>query len=380
MIAPVQSHNGRPQVADSAELQAPSAVRRLAIVGAVTGQAVDGIRDHTRLLEAHLAGRGIEVDVHLRRWGGGWTAERRPQLAAYDAVVLQYNPFLYGRWGVAPWLPVLLGRARLSHTRPVTAVIVHEPYVPMTDARSVLMGAWQRAQLRGVALSADVMLCSTEAWVSLLDGWRPRRRVTHLPVPSNLPDMRGCREEARRAIGAGDDDLVLATFGTDHPSHLQDPVERALEAVAPGRSGRVFLTELGARTPRSIGGAAVTVRSPGRQAAGELARELSAADIFLAPFIDGVSTRRGTMMAALQHGLPIVGTRGSRIDSALAGTDGALRLVPVGRPDLFAGAVAELAQQPSERLRMARAARSLYERWFDWPVLTAHLTLELGVR
>ncbi len=285
-------------------------MRRLAIVGAVTGQAVDGIRDHTRLLEAHLAGRGIEVDVHLRRWGGGWTAERRPQLAAYDAVVLQYNPFLYGRWGVAPWLPVLLGRARLSHTRPVTAVIVHEPYVPMTDARSVLMGAWQRAQLRGVALSADVMLCSTEAWVSLLDGWRPRRRVTHLPVPSNLPDMRGCREEARRAIGAGDDDLVLATFGTDHPSHLQDPVERALEAVAPGRSGRVFLTELGARTPRSIGGAAVTVRSPGRQAAGELARELSAADIFLAPFIDGVSTRRGTMMAALQHGLPIVGTRG----------------------------------------------------------------------
>jgi glycosyltransferase involved in cell wall biosynthesis len=387
VIAPVQPHNARPPAGAAAEPPALTAVRRVAIVGALTDQVVDGIRDHTELLQAHLAAGGIEVDVHLRR-AGGWvvtraglsTAERHPALGDYDAVVLQYNPFLYGRWGVAPWLPVLLGRARMAHTRPVTAVIVHEPFVPMTDAKSVLMGAWQRAQLRALALSANVMLCSTEAWVSLLDGWRPRRRVIHLPVPSNLPDMRACRADARRAIGAGDGDLVLATFGTDHPSHLQDPVERALEAVAPDGSGRVFLTELGARTPRSVGGAGITVRSPGYQTSGELARELSAADIFLAPFIDGVSTRRGTMMAALQHGLPIVGTRGPAIDTALAGTEGALRLVPVGRPDLFAGAVAEVAQQPSERRRMAQAARSLYEQRFDWPVSARSLMVELGVR
>jgi glycosyltransferase involved in cell wall biosynthesis len=86
------------------------------------------------------------------------------------------------------------------------------------------------------------------------------------------------------------------------------------------------------------------------------------------------------MMAALQHGLPIVGTRGPAIDTALAGTEGALRLVPVGRPDLFAGAVAELAQQPSERRRMAQAARSLYEQRFDWPVSARSLMVELGVR
>jgi glycosyltransferase involved in cell wall biosynthesis len=388
VIAPVQPHNARPRVGGAAEPPALTALRRVAIVGAVTDQVVDGIRDHTELLRTHLAGSGIEVDVHVRRAGGGWvatraglsTAERTPTLGDYDAVVLQYNPFLYGRWGVAPWLPVLLGRARMAHTRPVTAVIVHEPFVPMTDAKSVLMGAWQRAQLRALALSANVVLCSTEAWVSLLDGWRPRRRVSHLPVPSNLPDMRACRADARRAIGAGDGDLVLATFGTDHPSHLQDPVERALQAVAPVGSGRVILIELGARTPRSIGGAPTMVRSPGYQTAGELARELSAADIFLAPFIDGVSTRRGTMRAALQHGLPIVGTRGPVIDSSLVDTEGTLRLVPAGRADLFARAVAELAQQPAERRRMAQAARSLYEQRFDWPVLARSLILELEVR
>jgi glycosyltransferase involved in cell wall biosynthesis len=86
------------------------------------------------------------------------------------------------------------------------------------------------------------------------------------------------------------------------------------------------------------------------------------------------------MMAALQHGVPIVGTRGPVIDSALVDSDGALRLVAAERADLFAGAVAELAQQPAERRRMAQAARSLYDRRFDWPVLVRSLMLELGVR
>ena len=94
----------------------------------------------------------------------------------------------------------------------------------------------------------------------------------------------------------------------------------------------------------------------------EIARRLAAADIF-SPLIDGVSTRRGTLMAALQHGLPIVGTAGPLTDSILLESGSALSLVAVGDRDGFADEVRRLADEAAERQSMRRAGRRLYERF-----------------
>ena len=79
-------------------------------------------------------------------------------------------------------------------------------------------------------------------------------------------------------------------------------------------------------------------------------------------------------MAALQHGLPIVGTDGELTDQVLRGSDRALRLVPVARKDLFVDAALRLASQRDERDALGRAGRQLYTEQFDWPV-TAHRLL-----
>ena len=62
--------------------------------------------------------------------------------------------------------------------------------------------------------------------------------------------------------------------------------------------------------------------------ADEVSRRLSAADLNLSAFIDGVSTRRGSLMAALQHGVASVGTRGYLTDQMLLNEDGSMARLP----------------------------------------------------
>jgi glycosyltransferase involved in cell wall biosynthesis len=145
------------------------------------------------------------------------------------------------------------------------------------------------------------------------------------------------------------------------------------------KAGTVLL-QLGAGAPEPEGlSEHVRLYRPGRLADEELASWLSAADVFLAPFVDGVSTRRGSMMAALQHAVPVVGTTGRLTDSVLAQASDALTLVSVDRPDLFADAAVQLAHSGDDAARRGRAGRSLYESTFDWPVVAGRLLQALGI-
>jgi glycosyltransferase involved in cell wall biosynthesis len=96
---------------------------------------------------------------------------------------------------------------------------------------------------------------------------------------------------------------------------------------------------------------------------------LAGSDIFLAPFADGVSTRRTTVMSALQHAIPVLGTDGHLTDRVLQQSSSALRLVPVRDRDGFAAEAMRLAQQGEERRALGDAGQLLYARSFDWPVV-----------
>jgi glycosyltransferase involved in cell wall biosynthesis len=292
---------------------------------------INAIREHSFRLAGALCGLGVPVNICLRRDDGRWYfadgESRRPPSrslplslrGADDQIVLiQYNPFMYGKWGFAPWLPADLLRLKPARRRLRVALMVHEPYVPMTGWKWLLMGAWQRVQLEAARLGVDTVFASTEAWTRMLCKRRPFRPAIHLPVGSNLPDRRNRRSDTRKHLELADDETVLATLSTGHAGRLSEHVVRAANALAAnGRS--VALLQLGAGAPDARG-LANSVRScrPGRLADQELASWLSAADMFLAPFVDGVSTRRGSMMAALQHALPVVGTTGRLTDTLLA--------------------------------------------------------------
>jgi glycosyltransferase involved in cell wall biosynthesis len=93
--------------------------------------------------------------------------------------------------------------------------------------------------------------------------------------------------------------------------------------------------------------------------------------VFVAPFVDGVSTRRTTLMAALQHGVAVVGTDGRLTDDILRASREALTLAPVGDRHQLEDAVRRLADDPGLRRSRGAAGRELYTSSFAWPVTAA---------
>ena len=221
---------------------------------------------------------------------------------------------MWGRWGFAPRLVADVATVRAHRRRPQLVLAVHEAYVPIHDARTLVMGVWQRFQLASLLLLVDRRFASIERWAAKLSRFRPTR---HLPSGSNLPDARGERQAVRSELGLGDA-VAVATLSTGHPSHLTAYVEASLARLAAEGVEVVFL-QLGAGSSEVAVPSGVRVIRPGLLPAERLGALLAAADVLLTPFDDGVSTRRGSFLAGLCEGVAVVGTEGELTDSMLLG-------------------------------------------------------------
>jgi glycosyltransferase involved in cell wall biosynthesis len=101
---------------------------------------------------------------------------------------------------------------------------------------------------------------------------------------------------------------------------------------------------------------------------------LAAMDLHLTPFIDGVSTRRGSFMAGLQHGVPGVTTLGVHSDQVLRRASGtAFVASPAGDAASFAAQSVALAADPALREAMRPAARKLYDEEFAFDRASSRL-------
>ena len=354
----------------------------IAIVTAASAKQADGIRDYSHgLLRQLREGDGLGVrlvelepdDIGRGRVRLFASGASNGALSDAEVCVIQYEPFSFGRWGFAPSLVADVVKARLSRRRPLIALFVHESYVSgRRNWRWVVMSVWQRLQLLALRAASDVQLCSIEAWARRLGRMPPWTPVHHLPVASNLPDARSARSEQRAALGVGADTVVLACFGMHHVGRLSGHVLAAAQAIeATGRS--VHLLDLGTGDPGREVRRGLTIHRLGFLPDDEAARMLAAADIFLAPYADGVSTRRTTTMAALQHGLPVVATHGPLTDQVLLDAAGALELAPVEDAAAFAERARALADDKDRRDAVGGAGRALYESQFDWPVVSRRL-------
>jgi glycosyltransferase involved in cell wall biosynthesis len=355
---------------------------RVALLAAHPGTEADGIWDYTRRLHATL--RDEELDATVFEWtdgaprgenGSGYVKTTASELEAMDVLILQYEPFSFGRRGFAPGLALFLARLRRRRPRPLIAVMFHETYVRMKNLRWALMGSWQRAQLLAIQAAADVQFCSIQRWSERLRKTSLGRPVHHLPVASNLPDARAHRSRVRRSLAADPNTIVLSCMGLRHPGRLQQEV--LASARAAGTVSRsVLLLDLGPGAPSTTPlDENVEMRATGYLPAEDLAGHIAASDVFLAPYMDGVSTRRTSVMAALQHGVPVVGTTGPLTDDALTRAR-ELLLVP---PEHLVAAVTYLVGEPESRAELGAAGRRLYGSAFDWPVLVQRLRDHLDV-
>ena len=364
---------------------------KLHIIAAALPPHLDGIGDYTACLAAEL-GRSAEVtllagvpdadsisgvcikaafsaeDPASVRQITRFVAEDRP-----DWVLLQYNPFMYGRWGLNLHLPEMMRGLRRAAPGTRLAVMVHEPFVPVITPQFAVMSTWQRWQLWRLGQVADIVFFSIEPWAERFRTWFPGKPLVHLPVGSNIPVMRISREEARARLGIPDDALVLGLFGTASAARLLDWVRDA--AVSLGQSHSPHLLYVGPDNEKvraAMGDVALIADGPASPE--EVSKRFAAMDIYLVPYSDGISTRRTTLMTALQHGVATVGTQGPLTDTRLKQEAGqAFLLADVADPKAFTAAVVTLAQDAEQRQQLGQAAQQLYEREFSWGKIASQL-------
>ena len=334
---------------------------------------VDAIDEYSRRLVEALCNHGVPTRYVAH---GLPSAHRR--IAHPRWLLLQYNPFSYGRWGIAPGLirEVLAFRRR---TGVPIAVSVHEAWVDSSDRgrppwRSSLMGAYQHAQLAVLLRLADVVMAATEGLARKVG-----HRAIHVPVGSNVSPLPISQSDARLSLGF-EDELIVTLFGRGHPSRALEYATAAIELLAQTRGPRALkVLNLGVDAPPARLSPDIGVVSRGHLTADDLSIHLRATDILLLPFTDGLSTRRTTLMAGLAHELPVVGLRGPGTDGVLADSREALTLTPIDDIDAFAYATLRLASDPERLRRAGRAAHELYATQFDWPVTARRVAAAMAL-
>ena len=95
-----------------------------------------------------------------------------------------------------------------------------------------------------------------------------------------------------------------------------------------------------------------------------LSLHLSACDVLLQPYPDGVTTRRTTIMAALAHGLATVTTTGE-LTEPLWSKSGAVALAPAHDSDAFVEAALEIMHSREKRAALGQNGREFYRTKFD---------------
>jgi glycosyltransferase involved in cell wall biosynthesis len=363
---------------------------RIDLVFPVLPPTLDGIGDHTARLAAALSRHDCTVRILTAQ--KSWTAipgvkvesvfgiaprrnvsALRASVAADppDLLVLQFEQFSYGRWGLNPFLPWTLKKIRRLLPRTRVGLMAHEDYIVPSDVRTAIMSVWQRAQLLALGRLSDLILFSIEQWVSTYRSWFPDTPVQHLPVGSNIPLCPMNRGEMRRTYGIGTDDFVVGLFGSMHPSRQFTPVRRALRRLREHISSTriLYIGKHGDKVRARIGGD-IPFQDAGPLPAADVSRCFSIMDLYLVPFRNGTSTRRGSFLTALQHGVPTVSTLGDETDRVLRNeNDRGCVLIPWKDVEGFAEAAVQLASDDGRRREMGERARDVYRLHFDWDQL-----------
>lgn len=436
------------------------AAQRVIRVCLVTGEYPPdegGVADYTRCLADALAASGAVVDVVTTRRGAGsadvatstlrrdaasnndddvpaaagrrlavhravpsWRWPALMQLRqvvrtlAPDIVHIQYQTAAFGMHPAINAAPRWLRR----FTPAKTVVTYHDLNVPYLFPKAGRVRMWVNLL---PARDSHLTIATNAADHAALTAWGRAWELALVPIGSNIVDQPPAgydRRAFRQAHGLRDDAAVLLYFGFLNASKGGRDLVNVLAALrAEGRDATLIM--LGGRTGASdptnaaylarfeadiaARGLAEAVHWTGHVAPPEVSAWLRAADVAVLPYADGASYRRGSLLAALTHGVPTVTTRPagdvggvdahpvSDEDVDLANDDDrqrhrpgplprlvdgvAARLVPPGDAPAMADAVRGILDDPALADRLRTGARAVAAH-FGWAAIAAeHLRL-----
>jgi glycosyltransferase involved in cell wall biosynthesis len=329
----------------------------------------------------------LQVLPVIRRWDFScWSRIRefiknsRPQILniQYQTAAYQMHPAV----NLLPW------RLSLSTNRPRVVVTFHDLKLPYLFPKAGPLRRWVTGTL---ARSCDAAIVTNAE--DRLEAERYRARNLHLfPIGSNIEPQAPPgydRDAWRERWDVQPSETLLCYFGFLNETKGGETLFRALARLVEGGEPVKLLMiggKVGSSDPTNVAylhkmesliselHLVNRVLWTGYVDGSEVSASFWAADICVMPYRDGVSFRRGTLMAALAHGMPIISTY-PQVAIPEIREDRNMALVPAGDVETLADKISKVAAMDSLRGRLARGAAEL-SRLFSWEAI-AESTLEL---
>ncbi len=359
-----------------------------------------GVGDYTHALGTALA--ALEIDVHVLTnrqagpvhlippgvdnvypevdsWGWGLANQVRALAQAIEAdiVHIQYQSAAYNLHPAVNLLPRGLRGSAWPHHVVTT---FHDLRVPYLFPKAGPL-RW-RANLELASQSDRAFVTNAEDHRRLSQIENLATRLVEIPIGANIRPMPPAgydRVTQRARWGVGPNDLLLCYFGFLNDSkggeELMLATARLAEAGLPVHLLMIG-GQLGSSDPTNAAylqrvqaliiaqGISDRVHWTGFTGEAEVSANLLASDIAVLPYRDGVSFRRGSLMAALAHGLPVVSTEPA-VPLPELRPDENMVLTPVQSPTGLAEGVAAVWHNPAVRRRLSRGAAEL-ANLFTW--------------
>src|SRR5579864_1951596 len=338
----------------------------------------DGVRDYCSQLSEGFARHGEHLDIVEMRWESqGWPKAilqlwRESRKWRGRWILFQYTALMWSRRGFPVGALATLWILKLHGTK--TCVVFHDiRYDQARGWKQRVRVAFQYRTMR-LALRWAVRCVLTVPAAQV--PWLPKNsaKAAFVPVGSNFPGTG--RQEGKR----GDADLhgvpIVAVFGFTGGAQARKESEdisyvaryvisktSSLQLLIIGRGS----LEAESSLRRDLDGSGVQVSVLGVLPPEQIRGSLATADVLLC--IRGhISSRRGSAIAGIACGLPIVGYRGE--ETAFPITEAGVLLVESGDREGVAEALCRVLSDGKLREELQRRSLDAEKKYFSWDAIT----------
>ena len=346
--------------------------RHIVLVLGRRDNPMDGVYDYSASLARACGPLGSSVDILEAGWtNSGWlrgagrlAKELRRRTPCW--AVFQVTHLAWSRRGFPFGLLIVVLAARLSGAR--IAAIVHDPLgFPGDTLISRVKRASQHFVLRFLHRIASYVFVTVPPecvpWIESSSN----RHLIFLPVGSNIPvQVDATRRNASIAFSVVVFGVTEGPHGVEQRRAMTEVLRKAAKAV-----GSVKLYAFGRGTNLTDGAwpkidGQVEIHALGILDGVGASKVLSQADVML--FVrGGISSRRGSAVAGIAHGLPVVAYRDSETGWPI--TEAGVVLVDPGDDESLATAVVRIATDSSYRNELRARSSNAYLRYFAWDVI-----------
>jgi glycosyltransferase involved in cell wall biosynthesis len=341
-------------------------------------EPVDGVADYCEKLREAGLRHGLEFETFYLQWAQkGWgpaLAELRTAAAGWRGkwVLLQYTTLAWSRRGFPLRAPRVLDVLRQCGARP--GVVFHD-FRPALGSGIVgpVREYCQLTVLRQLYARSSLFIFTIP--IENLTWLPPQHdKAVFIPVGSNFPELDRKAQTEEALLPAVSTVAVFGItgggVGTQEVADISYALKGAqakgirLRLAAIGRGSEVFEGAL----RNALNGSGIELLMQGLMSAEDLVQSLASAQVQLC--VRGhVSSRRGSAIAGIVCGLPIVGYRGAETGFPI--TEAGTRLVEVHDRDGLVEALYEVLSNEKLFQELRERSTIAAQKYFSWDAIAS---------